>query len=82
MIPGRITGATHDLGKPADWDDSKGRCASLPVRQVLCAGELVMISAWQPTPEELRKLNLGESVHLMIWGNTHPVVALGVGEID
>ena len=23
---GRIEGATHDLGKPKDWDDSKGKC--------------------------------------------------------
>lgn len=80
MIPGRIAGANCDLGKPKDWDDSKGHCASLPVRRVEIDGVPVMISAWQPTPDELHKLLAGESVNLWIWGVSHPVVALGVGD--
>lgn len=36
------------------------------------------ISAWQPTPDELRLLNQGKSVLLHIFGNSHPPVYLGV----
>jgi hypothetical protein len=80
VIPGRIAGANIDFGKPSDWDDT-AHCATLPVRQAICDGAPVMISAWHPTPDELVQLNAGESVHLMIWGTSHPVVALGVGDV-
>ena len=78
----RIEGATRELGKPADWDESKGHCASLPIKDAVTEdGERWMISAWQPEPAELAALNRGESIKLMIRGIHHPVVAMFVGDI-
>lgn len=82
MIPGRIAGATNDLAKPKNWDDSKGHCSTLPIRRVEFDGVPAMISAWQPTPDELQRLLAGESVHLIIWGVAHPPVAITVGDIQ
>lgn len=36
------------------------------------------ISAWFPTPEELKALNDGAPVYLFIYGAGHPPVYLGV----
>lgn len=36
------------------------------------------ISAWLPTPDELRALNAGAPVYLFIYGNGHPPVYVGV----
>jgi len=37
-----------------------------------------MISAWQPTPAELKRLNEGCPILLHISGHIHPVVSLTV----
>lgn len=39
-----------------------------------------MVSAWQPTPDELARLNAGASVHLRVIGTQHPPVMLEVGQ--
>ena len=44
-------------------------------------GEGVMSSAWEPTPDELQRLNAGATIYLHIMGTQHPPVALEVGEI-
>lgn len=36
----------------------------------------VVITCWRPTPEELVKINLGEPVWLVVWGETMPPVAV------
>lgn len=41
-------------------------------------GTPAMLSAWQPTAEELTALNRGEPVWLHILGNQHPPVILVV----
>lgn len=41
-------------------------------------GTPVVISFWQPTPEQLRLLNEGKPVWLCAIGMTHPPLALGV----
>lgn len=42
-------------------------------------GTPTMTSAWEPTPAELKDLNEGASIHLVILGNIHPPVSLQVG---
>jgi hypothetical protein len=78
VIVRRIEGATRILGAPTDWVDDGASCAGLPVRDVQTQVGPFMISAWEPTPEELRALNRGESLLLCVRGTGHPVVALGV----
>jgi hypothetical protein len=40
-----------------------------------------MVTAWQPTPDELARLNAGASVHLRVLGTVHPPVMVGVGDL-
>jgi hypothetical protein len=80
MISVRIEGANVDFGKPPDWDDESGHCATLAVKHAIVGGHHVLISAWEPTPEELVKLNAGETIKLMIYSKSHPVVSIIVGE--
>lgn len=35
-------------------------------------------SVWEPTDEEREKIAKGENVYLVVWGEGHPPVALGV----
>jgi hypothetical protein len=76
----QIQGMTRDLGKPVDWDDSKGTCESLPIRDEMLGGYPVMISEWKPTADEVRKIVAGASVFLRIVGTSHPPVRVYIGE--
>ena len=75
----KIEGFTRELGKPVDWDDSKGMaCASLPIIDTEANGHPVMISGWKPTAEELECLNNGAPIYLGVCGTVHPPVFLSV----
>lgn len=79
----RIEGATRTFGAPHDWDkEAKGKCYGLPVRDVIQGGTPFMISAWEPSPQELKALMAGETLKLWISGTVHPVVCLSVGPIE
>lgn len=80
MLIARIAGATRVLGAPADWDEARdGPCGGLPILDTKTKDGLpVMISAWQPTPEELHALVHGASVYLQVVGQGHPPVCLWV----
>jgi len=82
MIPGRIPEATRVLGAPQGWDEARdGWCGGLAILDVADdAGSHRMVSAWEPTPEELAKLNAGAPVLLSVVGLGHPPVWLSVGE--
>jgi len=41
-------------------------------------GVHITTSAWQPSREELARLNEGQPIHLHVYGNSHPMVALSV----
>ena len=70
MIAKRIQNATHNLGAPKDWNEEKnGRCNQLWIR----VENGRSLSAWEPTPEELKILNEGGSVILHIVGWQVPV---------
>ena len=76
-----ISNATRNLGKPIDWDDERdGPCGSLAIRDTRLNGAPCMLSAWQPSPEELAALNAGAKIYLHVIGGIHPPVAISVGE--
>lgn len=80
MIIKRIEGATRVFGDPGDMES---HCSTLAIRDVVTKDGNFMVSAWEPTPDELKALNNGASVQLWIRGNVHPVVAMDVagGEV-
>jgi hypothetical protein len=79
MIPKVIQGATHVLGAPVGWDaESRGPVGRLHVRKMPGC----VVSAWEPTPEELRQLNNGGVVLLGVAGDAMPPVMLSVGGGD
>ncbi|MEE2860854.1 MAG: hypothetical protein VYB46_08590 [Pseudomonadota bacterium] len=79
MLIGTIEGVTRIIGKSQGY-------LGLPLRDevINCAvngdGTPAMVTAWQPTPDELARLNAGASVHLRIWGTAHPPVMVEVGQ--
>lgn len=78
----RIEGATRTFGAPHDWDaETNGKCYGLPVRDVDCEGTPFMVSAWEPTPQEMQALLAGETIKLWISGSVHPVVSATVGPV-
>ncbi len=74
-----IEGATRIIGKSQGY-------LGLPIRDeaINCTvggeGTPCMVTAWQPTPDELARLNAGASVHLRLLGTMHPPVMVEVGE--
>ncbi len=81
MIAGIIEGANHVFGKPTDMTDAECHALHVRVEHVQYAGGTgqQFVSAWLPTPDELKRLNEGAAVHLTIVGNGHPPVSLSVG---
>ena len=80
MLIGRIHGATRVLGKSQGY---LGLPLRDEVRNTTVDGERtpVMVTAWEPTPDELERLNKGASVHLVVVGTQHPPVMLEVGAV-
>lgn len=75
MIIGRIEGATRVLGPPSDNPEVR----PLAIRdEVLPDGSNVIVSAWEPDADELRRLNEGKPVYLYIFGVTMPPAFVGV----
>ncbi len=70
MLNKRIEGETRHFKRTDDY-------LSLSIRD----HKGVMSSAWEPTPDELARLNAGATVYLYIVGMVHPPVALFVGEV-
>lgn len=74
-----IEGATRVIGKSQGY-------LGLPIRDesINCtvngAGTPAMVTAWQPTPDELARLVAGASIHLRILGTMHPPVMVEVGD--
>lgn len=75
-----IAGATRHLGAPPDWNGKDMSCGVLPVIDVPTPEGNFMVSAWEPTPSELRAMQAGHSINLGIRGSTHPVVFVHVPE--
>lgn len=79
MQIGRIEGATRVLGKSQGYN-------GLPVRDELInekvngEGTPSMVTAWEPTPEELQRIIKGANVHVHILGREHPPLMVEVGK--
>lgn len=81
MTPIGLSGPTRPIGAPCDWDPARdGTCGVLIVRDGVEGIYRTMTSAWQPSAEDLRCLNLGLPLLLTVFGSVHPVVALRVGQ--
>ena len=79
MNPVKFEMANLVLGQPKNWDEEKmGVCQPL----YLYHNEGELHSIWKPTEEELAILAQGGGVVLTVIGNGHPVVRLGVAEIE
>lgn len=78
MIIKRIEGATRALGKSQGY-------LGLPLRDELIPCTVngpatpSMVTAWEPTPDELARLNAGHPVLLRVLGDQHPPVMITVG---
>lgn len=81
MLINRIEGATRYLGAPEGWTPEKdGDCAHLAIVDVkVQGGQNVMVSSWQPTPDEIAAIQAGAPIYLHVWGSMHPPVAVAVG---
>lgn len=77
MIIGRIRNSTHVYKGPEGVDNVGD--LHVRVEEVEGMGRCC-VSAWIPTPAELKLLNDGQPIHLHIFGAGHPVVALSVPE--
>lgn len=81
MIIKRIEGAHRVFGAPPDWNGEDMSCGVLPVLDVQTPEGPFMVSAWEPSPEELKALLAGATIKLWVRGQIHPVVALTVGDV-
>jgi len=78
MLSQRISGFTRELGKSQGY-------LGLPVRDEEIVDNATglrtpcMTTAWEPTPEELRRLNAGGMVEIRVLGIAHPPILVGVG---
>lgn len=79
MLIARIEGFTRELAK------DQPEYARLPIRDEPCdvaVGDAViaqvnaMVSAWEPTPQEVKALVAGGKVYLRVVGTQHPPVAI------
>lgn len=75
MLIKRIDGATRVLGKSQGY-------RGLPVLDHDADdGTHMMMSAWEPTPEEIQKIVAGAPIYLTVVGFAHPPVMLSVGAV-
>ena len=71
MLITRIEGATRSLGKSQGY-------LELTIRDEVVHGQPRMVSAWEPTPSELKLLNTGATIKVSILGTIHPPILLEV----
>lgn len=64
MNPTRFTQCNIVMLAPASMEN----CVDIHACKTTCNEEPVIITAWKPSPEELVKINLGEPVFLILWG--------------
>lgn len=75
MIIKRIAGATRLLGRSQGY-------LGLPIRDetIDCAvygpATPAMVTAWEPTPDEVAAIAAGGTIYLRILGNQHPPVMI------
>ncbi len=79
MIAARIEGATRVLGKCQGY-------TGLPIKDTKLNWNgteyPVMISCWEPTPDEAKRIAEGGKIYLAIMGTVHPPVIMSASEIE
>lgn len=78
MLPVRIEGTTRRLGAPEGWDKEERHCGGLAIRDEVDGGLPMMVSSWEPAPDEVLALMGGARIMLRLVGTAHPPVALWV----
>lgn len=78
MKPVAFKGANKVYTSPKNWEEEKdGKCGDLPVFEGTDSrGHNVIVSAWQPSEKDLKRLNEGKPLFLQIVGIAQPPVAL------
>ena len=76
MIAKIIQGWNTVFKKPDDWDEeANGKCIPIHARvDERSDTDSIVQTAWEPTPEELRILNVGGVVVLSCIGGMPPVM--------
>lgn len=78
MMINAIDGCTRVIGKSQGY-------LGLPVRDQMIedAGGAfpVMVSSWQPAPQELAALIAGAPIHITLHGIHHPPIMVSVGDV-
>ncbi|MEO1189070.1 MAG: hypothetical protein AAFW60_08350 [Pseudomonadota bacterium] len=80
MLIKMIEGCTRIVGKTQGY-------LGLPIRDQLVNCRVngpntpQMVTAWEPTPDELVRLNAGASIHVGIHGTLPPPMILSVGAV-
>lgn len=79
MLIARVAGATRVLGRSQGY-------YGLPLRDefINCSvnGPVAsMVTAWEPTPDEIARIVAGAPIHLRVLGTSHPPVMLEVGAV-
>lgn len=78
MEIGKVIGATRTLGAPEGWDHEQLPVGALPICDVVSDGTPWMVSAWEPTAEEIAHIVANGKVFLWIQGaSSHPIVGVG-----
>ncbi|MGY3392951.1 hypothetical protein ACVWW6_005542 [Bradyrhizobium sp. USDA 3311] len=82
MIIKRIAGATRVIGQSQGF---LGLPLRDELREVTIGGQVVtcraMMTAWEPRPDQIVRVNQGALIYLCVLGVAHPPVMLDVGEI-
>lgn len=74
-----IDGATRILGGPG-LEDLHIKDVTFKRNHLELTGTPGMVSAWEPTPAELKRIARGAPILLKILGADHPPVMIEVGE--
>lgn len=80
MIIARIEGATRVVGQRQGY-------LGLPIRDEMIhervngPGTPSMVTAWEPTPDEIERLKAGACVHVRILGDRPPPMMVEVGPV-
>ena len=73
MMIARIEGTTRVCGKSQGY-------LGLPVRDETVDGVNIMHTAWEPTPDEIKRINQGAKIIVSVIGNNPQPIMLGVSE--
>jgi len=80
MIPIEHPSTNNALGLPPGIEVSEGRqiLPQLPITVAEVGGQPAIMSFWTLDPEELKLVNAGKPVILIVYGDHHPLVSVCV----